>query len=84
MRSQKSLEQLMSERWPKLKKSAQYERNPEKLIKILEEIDDLLFNVEMRIACEPGQMDSKDDTGTGSTRGTSDVVLSGDSEVECQ
>lgn len=52
MESKRGPEQLMSERWPKLKKRAQHERDPQKLISILEDIDDLLFNVEMRIAAQ--------------------------------
>jgi hypothetical protein len=50
MNNQKGAERLISQRWPKLKKRAQNEDNPEKLIPILEEIDDLLSNLEMRIA----------------------------------
>ena len=84
MRSQKRLEKLTSERWPKLKKRAQNERNPEKLIKIFEEIDDLLFNVEMRIVFEHGKTHSKDDTETGSLRSTSNVLPFRDSEVESE
>ncbi len=38
------LELPISQRWPKLKKRAQRETNPEKLILLLEEIEDLLFN----------------------------------------
>jgi hypothetical protein len=48
----KGIERLISERWPKLKFRAETEKNPEKLIAILEEIDDLLFNLEMRIASQ--------------------------------
>ena len=47
MKNKQSLERLISERWPKLKKRAQIENNPEKIVAILEEIDDLLFNLEM-------------------------------------
>lgn len=36
------LELPISQRWPKLKKRAQRETNPEKLILLLEEIEDLL------------------------------------------
>jgi hypothetical protein len=54
-RNQEKLEQLMAERWQSLKTRAQNERNAEKLMKILEEIDDLLFNVEMIVAVEYGQ-----------------------------
>jgi hypothetical protein len=54
MRNNKSAERLMLERWPQLKKQAQNETRPEKLIAILDEIDDLLFCVEMRIAAKSG------------------------------
>jgi hypothetical protein len=59
MKSMKGVEQLISERWPKLKYRAHNEKNPEKLIAILEEIDDLLFNLEMRIAAQ-NEMRSRD------------------------
>jgi len=49
----------MSERWPQLKKRAQNETQPEKLIAVLEEIDELLFSVEMRIAAQSGQTPSR-------------------------
>jgi hypothetical protein len=49
MKSSKRVETLISERWPKLKKRAQNENSLEKLIAILEEIDDLLFNLEKRV-----------------------------------
>jgi len=80
MRKQEMLDQLISKRWPKLKERAQNERNPERLIKILGEIDDLLFNVEMRMAWE--QTHSKDGTDTGSVRRSPDVAPCGDSEVD--
>jgi hypothetical protein len=54
MRNDKSTARLMSVRWPRLKKRAQHEARPEKLIAILDEIDDLLFSVEMRIAAQSG------------------------------
>jgi len=58
------IDQLISRQWPELRKRAhhnvyrhgfefaqsQNEENPDKLIAILEEIDDLLFIIEMRIA----------------------------------
>ncbi|HXM68855.1 MAG TPA: hypothetical protein VN911_19155 [Candidatus Acidoferrum sp.] len=50
MNSTKGVERLISQRWPKLKKRAQTENNLEELIAVLEEIDDLLSNLEMRIA----------------------------------
>ncbi len=52
MKNQKRIGKLISERWPKLKNRAQNENNPEKLISILEEIDDLLSTLEVRIASE--------------------------------
>ena len=59
MKNMKELEHLVSKRWPKLKQRAQNENDPEKLIAILEEIDDLLFNLEMRIATHGGKMHSR-------------------------
>jgi hypothetical protein len=74
----------MSERWPKLKKRVQHERDPQKLIAILEDIDDLLFNVEMRIAAQSGKRRSKGAT-TDQTQGSvRQVVLSDDSEIRSQ
>lgn len=55
MKRKKRLDLLISERWPKLKKRAQNETSPEKLIPILEEIEDLLFNLEMRLASQYGK-----------------------------
>lgn len=55
MRNKQTAEQLMSERWPKLKKRAQDETEPEKVVAILEEIDELLFSVEMKIAAQSGR-----------------------------
>jgi hypothetical protein len=58
MKRTKSVERLISERWPKLKERAQNEDDPEKLIPILEEIEDLLLNLEIRFGAEAdnGQM----------------------------
>lgn len=50
MKRTEKMERLISERWPKLKRKAQHEIDPEKLIPIIEEIDDLLFMLEMRFA----------------------------------
>ena len=61
----KGVERLISERWPKLKCRAENEKNPEKLIVILEEIDDLLFNLEMRIAAQ-NQIRSGDNSDSSS------------------
>jgi hypothetical protein len=63
MKSAKELERLVLEKWPKLKERAQKERRPEKLIAVLEEIEDLLFNLEMRIAVQghsPGPAEDGD------------------------
>jgi hypothetical protein len=62
MKNKQELERLMSQRWPKLKQRAQHETNSEKLIAILEEIDDLLFSVEMRIAAQNGRPQTRDRT----------------------
>jgi len=80
MKNRQPLEQLMSERWPKLKKRAQHEKNCEKLIAILEEIDDLLFMVEMRIA-QSGRTRSRVGTDSGSVRSQPDAAYSDDSEI---
>ena len=58
------MEHLVLEQWPKLKKKAQGETDPERLIAILEEIDDLLFNMEMTIAALNGR------TGPGGGEGS--------------
>ena len=84
MKSKQGLEHLMSERWPKLKKRAQHERNPQKLIAVLEEIDDLLFNLEMRIAAQSGGTASRSDTDSRSIQRESRTVLSGNSEIGSQ
>ena len=55
MKNTKGSEPTISERWPELRKEAQNETDPEKLILILEEIEDLLFNLEMRLASEYGK-----------------------------
>jgi hypothetical protein len=81
MKNRQALERLMSERWPKLKKRAQNERNTEKLIVILEEIDDLLFSVEMRIAAQRGRTGSRDGTDARPVRPESVTAGSDDSEI---
>jgi len=60
--SMKGVERLISQRWPKLKKRAQTENNLEDLIAVLEEIDDLLSNLEMRIAVGNGNVPSRANT----------------------
>ena len=67
MKNVKELEHLVLTRWPKLKQSARNENNPEKLISILEEIDDLLFALEMRIAGQGGKMQSRGGADSGSS-----------------
>jgi hypothetical protein len=84
MKNEQDLGQLMSEQWPKLKKRAQHQRNPEKLIAILEEIDDLLFNLEMRIAAQNGLAHSWEDQDPRSTHHESADVLSDDAEIGSQ
>jgi len=59
---------------------AQNESNLEKLTAILEDIDDLLFNVEMRVAV--GRTHAKNEADTGLLRGSPPVVPSVDSEIE--
>lgn len=68
MKNIQDLERLMSQRWPKLKQRAQHETNPEKLIAILEEMDDLLFSVEMRIAAQNGRPQTRDRTDSRPVR----------------
>ena len=52
MNNMKGVEHLISQQWTKLKRKSQNENNPAKLITILEEIDDLLSTLEMRIASD--------------------------------
>jgi hypothetical protein len=53
------MEQLITQRWPKLKKKLQHENDPGKLIAILQEIDDLLSNLEMRMAAQTRHADAE-------------------------
>jgi hypothetical protein len=82
MTNKEEMERLLTGRWPKLKKRAQHEENPEKLIAILEEIDDLLFTVEMRIAAQSGRTQARGEDDSRPHRPEFDVVLSDDSETE--
>jgi hypothetical protein len=50
MRKIEELQLLISERWPQLRKRAERENDSEKLIAIVEDIDDLLFILEMRVS----------------------------------
>lgn len=52
---------LTSQRWSNLKRSAQRERDPEKLIAILGEIDDLLADLEKKIAAADRESSSRPD-----------------------
>jgi len=54
-----NVDRLIEKRWPKLKNRAQNERNTGKLIAILEEIEDLLCLMEMRIAAHDGRTASR-------------------------
>lgn len=81
MNSTASVDQLISKRWSKLKQKAQNENDPERLISVLEEIDDLLSNLELRIATEKAH-------ARATTNATSDRALAfdrppGDSEGDC-
>ena len=79
MTGTKGVERLISERWPKLKKRAQNENDPEKLIAILEEIDNLLSNLEMKIAAQNAQSRASTVSTSGPAFG---YVPPGDSEGE--
>ena len=81
MKDKHSLELIMSERWPKLKKRAEQETDVEKLIAILEEIDDVLFSVEMRVAAESGRTHSRNGTDSRSVRRRPGAARSDDSEI---
>ena len=56
MDADKNMDRLIFIKWPELKKRAQGEQDLEKLMTLLVEIDELLFNLEMRVRV-------KDDTG---------------------
>jgi hypothetical protein len=60
MKSKQAIERLVAERWPKLRKRAENEKDAKKLIAIFEEIDDVLFIVEMRVAAKSGREHSRD------------------------
>lgn len=66
MQSQQGPKQLISGRWQELKKSAQNETDPDKLIAIIEEIDDLLFILERITGSRTGNISSKTNTDSGS------------------
>jgi hypothetical protein len=77
------IDQLISRKWPELKKKAQNEENPDKLIAILEEIDDLLFIIEMRIAGQSRPMRATE-TNSRSPQRELSIVPSDDSEIGSQ
>jgi hypothetical protein len=83
MNHTKRIDQLVSKRWPKLKKRLQNEENPGKLIAILEEIDDLLFIIETRVAGQSTVTNSRDANSISLHREFS-VVPSDDSEIGSQ
>ena len=79
------LERLVMERWPKLKERALNDRAPEILIAILEEIDDILFVLEMRIAAEIGNLPAIADVGRATDdRQFASDILNGDPEIGSQ
>jgi hypothetical protein len=84
MKKKQEFEKLITERWPKLKQKAQNEENPEKIIAILEEIDDLLFKVEMRIAAQNGRTQSRNYTDSRAGERGPHVVPADDSEIGSQ
>ncbi len=49
MKANKNIDRLISKSWPELKKKAQSEQDLEKLMALLVEIDELLFNLEMKV-----------------------------------
>jgi hypothetical protein len=79
MTSTKGVERLISQRWPKLKKKANDETDPERVIAVLEEIDDFLSNLEMRIAAQTAH--ARTNLGSISTA-IFPFVPPGDSESE--
>jgi hypothetical protein len=69
MTNTKDFDRLIEKRWPTLKKRAQNERNAGKLITILEEIEDQLFLLEMRIAVHNGSTPARGAAASRSARG---------------
>jgi hypothetical protein len=59
MKSTPKFETVISNRWSRLKKKALDESDPDKLIVILEEVNDLLFTLEMRINAHCEKSDSR-------------------------
>lgn len=56
MTTDKNMDRLISKSWPELKKKAQSEEDLERLMALLVEIDELVFNLEMKVRV-------KDDAG---------------------
>jgi hypothetical protein len=79
MKGEKNVERLIAERWPKLKKRAQIEDDPEKLIAIIEEIDDLLFMLEMRI--HDPQTENMLSRANGNSHQRRQAAVSSDSQI---
>jgi len=77
------IDQLISRKWPELKAKAQNEENPDKLMAIVEEIDDLLFLIEMRIACQRRPIRATE-TNSRSLQRELSVVPSDNSEIGSQ
>jgi hypothetical protein len=75
MRSLKTVEYLITEQWPDLKKRAERETDHERLTAILGEIDDLLFILERRIADRETMMglDSTDESRSGRNKSGREV-----------
>jgi hypothetical protein len=85
MNNMKDVDRLIKKRWPRLKRRAQNESSPEKLIVILEEIEDLLFLLEMRIGAQGGNTPSR--AAAVARFGPAEAVCGegpGDSESETQ
>ena len=85
MNSKERVERLISEQWPKLKKKAQNETDLERLIAVLEEIDDLLFSLEMTIAAQDRNTHSRADADSRRVSNESFCgIPRGDPEIESQ
>jgi hypothetical protein len=65
MRSAKKTDCLISERWPELKRRAENESDPAKLITIIQEIDDLLFMLDLKFgATKTGDLFAQSNIGS--------------------
>lgn len=83
MKNTEGIDQLIRRRWPQLKAKVQNEENPDKLIAILEEIDDLLFMIETRIAGQ-SRPTSATETNSRSLQRELGIVPSDDQEIGSQ